>query len=73
MGKDSANWKNDSDYAYIDGLGPSDMGWEFLRRNDDYRRDFDMICNEEAPETRTEAVCRFWGLRFPDRPGGAGL
>lgn len=68
-----ADWRDDSAYDYVDGLNASDMGWEFLRRNADYRRDYAAISKEEAPDTRIEAVCRFWGLRFPDRPGPAGL
>lgn len=73
MGYGSANWRDEASYDYIDGLSASDMGWEFLRRNEDYRRDYSTVSKEEAPDTRIEAVCRFWGLRFPDRPGAACL
>jgi hypothetical protein len=31
-------WRSESAYEYIDKLSPSDLAWEFLRRNPDYLR-----------------------------------
>lgn len=34
-------WQHPQDYAYTDSLESSGWAWEFLRRNPDYRHDFD--------------------------------
>ena len=33
-------WRNDSDYAFTEGLSPDRWVWEFLRRNPKYREDW---------------------------------
>ncbi len=35
------NWKNDTDYNYTKRLDGPGWAWEFLRRNPDYRNDYD--------------------------------
>ena len=27
------NWRDPTDYRYLNGLNPSELAWEFLRRN----------------------------------------
>jgi hypothetical protein len=34
------DWRNPADYAFTEQLQPAQWAWEFLRRNPDYRRDF---------------------------------
>jgi hypothetical protein len=63
---DEPNWRRQETYDYIDQLSPAGLAWEFLRRNADYRRDYDRL----MPDTRmqaNEALTAHWGLRFPDR------
>lgn len=52
------NWRDETDYDYIEKLDASGLAWECLRRNPNYRAAFpDMTENEAAA----------WGLRFPGR------
>ena len=37
---------------------------EFLRRNDDYRRDYTRMLRHSAVDAHSTISCR-WGLRFP--------
>ena len=35
------NWRNAEDYPSVDSLSPGRWAWEFLRRNQDYREDWE--------------------------------
>ncbi|MEL6997662.1 MAG: DUF6499 domain-containing protein [Pseudomonadota bacterium] len=52
------NWRDETDYDYIETLDASGLAWECLRRNPEYRAAFPGM-------TETEAAA--WGLRFPCR------
>ena len=52
------NWRNESDYDYIENLDASGLAWECLRRNPNYRAAFPNMTENEAAA---------WGLRFPGR------
>lgn len=52
------NWRDETDYAYIEKLDASGLAWECLRRNPDYRAAFPNMTENEAAA---------WGLRFPGR------
>ena len=41
-GEDS-RWRSADAYRRIERLSPSDIAWEFLRRNPDYIRDYDQF------------------------------
>ena len=69
MTPDISRWRSTSTYDYLDDLTSPDLGWEWLRRNGDYQRDY--------AETRrpscdlgelTSRVRRCWGLQFPCPP-----
>lgn len=67
MRKDSSAWEAASDYDYLDTLGPSDLAWEWLRRNEHYEHDFAAFFRA-APEPggARDLIRERWGLRFPD-------
>lgn len=65
MSLDKSRWRTPSNYDYTDDLNAPDVGWEWLRRNEDYQNDFDAL--QTAP-THTPALIERaslrWGLRF---------
>lgn len=68
MSPDASRWRSSSTYIYVDHLTAPDVGWEWLRRNEDYQRDFDSLrkARHQSPEL-IERASRRWGLRFPRR------
>jgi hypothetical protein len=42
MGK-KPNWRNEEDYAFTENLTAAGWAWEFLRRNPEYRADFNFV------------------------------
>jgi hypothetical protein len=74
MPKDASDWEAASDYDYLDTLGPSDLAWEWLRRNEQYELDFASF-DRAPPEPggARDLIRERWGLRFPDTavPAGA--
>lgn len=54
----SGNWRNESDYEYIEELDAAGLAWECLRRNSRYCAAFPKMSKREALT---------WGLRFPGR------
>ncbi|WP_292773844.1 transcriptional regulator domain-containing protein [Mesorhizobium amorphae] len=69
MSPDTSRWRSSSSYDYVDQLTPPDIGWEWLRRNEDYQRDYAELtsASSESPPL-IERAGRRWGLRFPRRP-----
>lgn len=66
----STDWRSPAAYAHAKSIPAAGFAWEYLRRDDDYRRDFDRTrrlqrLDSDAQTTFSER----WGLRFPDRPG----
>lgn len=62
------DWRSAADYEYVSGLTLAGLAWEFLRRNPDYRRDFQHRDGSGAlgagrGDVR-DAPGRRWGLRF---------
>uniref|UniRef100_UPI0035B550A1 transcriptional regulator domain-containing protein n=1 Tax=Komagataeibacter xylinus TaxID=28448 RepID=UPI0035B550A1 len=48
------------------------MAWEYLRRDDEYRRAFQRMKTLPAPKSGgSKAFAERWGLRFPCRSGAA--
>lgn len=66
------DWRSAAAYAYLDNLSSSELAWEFLRRNPDYRRDHRAIVGGPVGpvEFRGLLILR-WGLPFPNRSGSA--
>jgi hypothetical protein len=67
------DWRSAAAYAYLDGLNPAELAWEFLRRNPDYQRDYRTAARDAAGKAEfPESLILRWGLPFPDRSGSAG-
>ena len=64
----AGDWRSAEAYDYVRDLDPADMAWEFLRRNPDYRQDFDRMMREHPNNERDAALLHRWGLRFRERP-----
>ncbi|WP_406693457.1 transcriptional regulator domain-containing protein [Sphingomonas cannabina] len=63
------SWRSETAYDYIDKLTTSELAWEFLRRNPEYRADFQRLLSSGrlTDETAT-AFAHQWGLSFRSRP-----
>ncbi|NJL73615.1 MAG: hypothetical protein HC888_19890 [Candidatus Competibacteraceae bacterium] len=66
------DWRTASDYDYTATLDADGWAWEFLRRNQEYRADFEQCRAAEraaspAATELMEAASQRWGLRFPGR------
>lgn len=62
----SINWRATAAYGYAKVIPPADFAWEYLRRHEDYHRDFQTITRvKEAGAAHLEAFSQRWGLRFP--------
>lgn len=65
----SIDWRAPAAYRHVKSLPATGFAWEYLRRNDDYRHDFQTISVTVRPGARElEVFARRWGLRFPQRP-----
>lgn len=60
------DWRSPSNYHYLEQLDRAEMAWEFLRRNQEYRKDFVRILDVTAREAT--AIAERWGLSFRLRP-----
>ncbi len=79
MTPDPSGWRSSADYDRAETMPASDLGWEWLRRNEAYDRDYGVFIQGAADTiAMTELIGQRWGLRFPCRPachaaGDAGL
>ncbi|WP_432763529.1 transcriptional regulator domain-containing protein [Brevundimonas aurifodinae] len=60
------DWRDPAPYELIETLSPSDIAWEFLRRDPAYQRDF-RAGLKTTPEQADQAAGH-WGLRFRSGP-----
>jgi hypothetical protein len=68
----SESWRDAAAYQYLEGLSPSALAWEFLRRNEDYQQAYLTHLKGGAPDVEPAAEARLahaWGLSFFRRPG----
>lgn len=66
MSLDTSRWRSPSTYDYVDTLTAPDVGWEWLRRNEDYQSSYATFSRAESPAIAlTDNATRKWGLRFP--------
>ena len=67
------SWRSETAYEYIDELSPSDLAWEFLRRNPDYRKSYqELVSSGRLTEEIARDFAARWGLRFRGRPSQHG-
>lgn len=59
------DWRSGADYDFVDQLTPSELAWEFLRRNEDYRQAYrDLSARGELHSEQARKVAEKWGLCF---------
>jgi hypothetical protein len=66
----SQSWRVAATYSYLDNLGVMAFAWEYLRRNPDYQKAYELFADNGDPET-SEQVAPQWGLHLmvdPDLP-----
>lgn len=66
----STDWRSPAAYAHAKSIAAAGFAWEYLRRDEDYRRDFHRV--RRLPRRDAKARVAFserWGLRFPHGPG----
>lgn len=64
----SIDWRSPAAYRHAKHILAAGFAWEYLRRNDEYRHDFQTIALTGQPGSRDlEAFADRWGLRFPVR------
>lgn len=67
------DWRSAAAYQHAMAIPAAGFAWEYLRRDDDYHRDFDRVSRRKSPTATTlDAFSQRWGLRFPTRPDAAG-
>lgn len=63
------DWRAPAAYVHTKTIPAAGFAWEYLRRNDDYRQDFQILVRAKRPKaSELEAFAQRWGLRFPARP-----
>lgn len=63
------DWRTPAAYVHTKTIPAAGFAWEYLRRNHDYRQDFQILVRAKRPNaSELEAFARRWGLRFPARP-----
>ncbi len=70
---DDESWRSHDATAYLDRVQRAGFAWEFLRRNPDYRQDYEDMSRDAASGTTIAleaalALSQRWGLSFPVRP-----
>lgn len=64
----SIDWRASAAYGHTKNIPAAGFAWEYLRRHEDYQRDFHAISRIRNPATgRLETFSQRWGLRFPVR------
>lgn len=73
MTSDASTWRSAAAYEHLETLTASDLAWEWLRRNEDYRADFKaLMADRDNPDQWLDRIRRRWGLRFRCRPADPG-
>ncbi|MCV0368934.1 DUF6499 domain-containing protein [Filomicrobium sp.] len=62
------NWRSSAAYDYLDSLPAADLAWEFLRRNEEYRREYsEIVAIADPDDPRKQRFSQHWGLSFRPR------
>ncbi|WP_082407506.1 DUF6499 domain-containing protein [Mesorhizobium sp. 1M-11] len=68
----SIDWRASAAYGHAQSIPAAGFAWEYLRRHEDYHRDFQTISRMRDPAvSRLEIFSQRWGLRFPVRSRNA--
>ncbi|WP_256886469.1 DUF6499 domain-containing protein [Ochrobactrum sp. BTU2] len=59
------DWRSNANYDFVDQLTTSELAWEFLRRNQDYRQAYrDLSARGQLHSDQARQVAEQWGLCF---------
>jgi hypothetical protein len=59
------DWRSPEAYRNTQTIPPAGFAWEYLRRDGDYRRDFEVLKREGRADAGTLATFSDrWGVRF---------
>lgn len=62
----SIDWRSSAAYGHAENIPAAGFAWEYLRRHDDYHRDYEeLMSGRSLSEGALEAFSQRWGLRFP--------
>jgi hypothetical protein len=65
------DWRLEQTERALNRLERQGFAWEFLRRNPDYRSEYDSLhrtpISQPGATSRQRSTAPQWGLRFPDR------
>ncbi len=65
----SINGRSTAAYGYAKVIPPSDFAWEYLRRHEDYHRDFQTVSRVKEPDAaQLETFTQRWVCGFPCDP-----
>lgn len=65
----SIDWRAPAAYKHTKHIPAAGFAWEYLRRNEDYRREYQTLAATQRPDAdRLETFTQRWGLRFRRRP-----
>ena len=67
MQPDTSQWRVKESYDYLERLPPEGLAWEFLRRNTNYQRDYNLRKSERGSRGSSDIANR-WGLQFLSDP-----
>ncbi|WP_408872126.1 transcriptional regulator domain-containing protein [Gluconobacter sp. Dm-62] len=63
-----SDWQSPAAYEHAQDIAAAGMAWEYLRRDDEYRRAFQKMKTLPVPKPGGSKVfSKRWGLRFPCR------
>ena len=62
------DWRSPGAYQYTTRLDAAGFAWEYLRRNDAYRRDWQLHNKPPMSKDSQKVFPQHWGLLFPARP-----
>lgn len=66
---EQGKWRISTAYDYIEELDAPDLAWEFLRRNPEYRLDYERLHGASFDESKVDAaLSNKWGLSFRSGP-----
>ena len=64
-----SNWRAPAAYGHAQSIPAAGFAWEYLRRDDEYRRDFHRMKRKSRHDTEAlPAFSNRWGLRFRGGP-----
>ncbi len=66
----SSDWRSPAAYGHAQSIPAAGFAWEYLRRDDEYRRGFHRLKRKSPYDTEAQtAFSNRWGLRFRGGPG----